>query len=110
MALIAQECKNNFWYFIREVMIIPGSDELETVQFKANRGIMAMYWLYFNHVIPYIVMIRQTGKSFGMDTLDVWHLNIRLFYANISLVTKDETLRSSNMKRLKDIEKPFRST
>ena len=109
MALIAQECKNNFWYFIREVMIIPGSDELETVQFKANRGIMAMYWLYFNHVIPYIVMIRQTGKSFGMDTLDVWHLNIRLFYANISLVTKDETLRSSNMKRLKDIEEtlPF---
>lgn len=109
MALISQECKNNYWYFIREVMIIPGSDELETVQFKANRGIMAMYWLYFTHVIPFIVMIRQTGKSFGMDTLDIWQLNVRLFFANISLVTANETLRSSNMKRMKDIEEtlPF---
>lgn len=109
MALVAQECKNNFWYFIREVMIIPGSDDIETVKFEANRGNMALYWLYFNHVIPYIVMIRQSGKSFAMDTLDIWHLNIRLYFANISLVTKDETLRSANMKRLKDIEEtlPF---
>lgn len=104
IAMVAQECKSNYFYFIREVMIIPGSDELEIVQFGANRGIMSMYWLYFNHVIPYIVMIRQSGKSFGMDTLDVWHLNIRLYFANISLVTKDETLRSANMKRIKDIE------
>lgn len=109
MGLITKECKDNYWYFIREVMIIPGSDDIEMVQFKANRGVMAMYWLYFNHIIPFIVMIRQTGKSFGMDTLDIWHLNIRLFFSNISLVTKDETLRSSNMKRLKDIEEtlPF---
>lgn len=104
IAMVAQECKSNFYYFIREVMIIPGSDDLEVVKFAANRGIMSMYWLYFNHVIPYIVMIRQSGKSFGMDTLDVWHLNIRLYFANISLVTKDETLRSANMKRIKDIE------
>lgn len=104
MAMVAKECKDNFWYFIREVMIIPGSDSLETVLFEANRGNMAMYWLYFTHVIPYVVMIRQSGKSFGMDVLDIWLLNIRLFFANISLVTKDETLRSANMKRLKDIE------
>lgn len=104
MGLIAQECKSNYFYFIREVMIIPGSDERETVMFESNRGNMSMYWLYFNHVIPYVVMIRQSGKSFGMDTLDVWQLNIRLYFSNISLVTKDETLRSANMKRIKDIE------
>ena len=109
MAMIGIECKSNFFYFIREVMIIPGSDELEQVQFQANRGNMAMYWLYFTHVIPYIIMIRQSGKSFGMDTLDIWHLNIRLYFANISLVTTNETLRSTNMKRIKDIEEtlPF---
>lgn len=101
---ILSEAKSNYFYFIREVMIIPGSDDLETVMFGANRGNMAMYWLYFCHIIPYVVMIRQSGKSFGMDTLDVWHLNIRLYFSNISLVTKDETLRSANMKRIKDIE------
>lgn len=104
IAMIALETKNNFFYFLREVMIIPGSDDLETIPFKFNRGMAAMYWLYFTHVVPYIVMIRQTGKSFGMDTLDIWLLNVRLFFANLSLVTKDETLRSANMKRIKDIE------
>ena len=109
IAAIIQECKSNYIYFVREVMIIPGSDELETVSFMANRGIMSMYWLYFAHVIPYIVMIRQAGKSFGMDTLDIWHMNVRLYFSNISLVTKDDTLRSANMKRIKDIEEtlPF---
>lgn len=101
---ILAESKSNYFYFIREAMIIPGSDEMETILFQANRGNMAMYWLFFCHVVPYVVMIRQSGKSFGMDTLDVWHLNIRLYFANISLVTKDETLRSANMKRIKDIE------
>lgn len=109
MTAVTLECKSNFFYFLREVMIIPGSDELETIRFEANRGNMALYWLYLNHVIPYIVMIRQSGKSFAMDTLDIWHLNIRLYFSNISLVTKDETLRSANMQRLKDIEEtlPF---
>jgi hypothetical protein len=104
MIRVAKEVKNNFFYFIREVMIIPGSDALETVKFRMNRGVAALYWLYFTHTVPYLVMIRQTGKSFGMDTLDLWLLNYRLFYANLSLVTKNETLRASNMKRIKEIE------
>ena len=98
------EVKNNFFYFIREVMIIPGSDAFETVQFRMNRGMGALYWLYFTHCVPYLVMIRQTGKSFGMDTLDIWLSNYRLYYAGLSLVTKNETLRASNMRRIKEIE------
>ena len=98
------EVKNNFFYFLREVMIIPGSDDVETVQYRFNRGMGALYWLYFTHCVPYLVMIRQTGKSFGMDTLDIWLSNHRLYYAGLSLVTKNETLRASNMRRIKEIE------
>ncbi len=101
---IIVEVKNNFFYFIREVMIIPGSDDVETVQYRFNRGMGALYWLYFTHCVPYLVMIRQTGKSFGMDTLDIWLANYRLYYAGLSLITKNETLRASNMRRIKEIE------
>ena len=106
---IIAECKNNFMYFLREVMIIPGSDERETVRFEFNRGVASMYWLYFCHIVPYIVMIRQVGKSFGMDTLDIWLLNVRLFFGNMSLVTKNERLRTENMRRIKEIEKTLPS-
>ena len=101
MVMIADECYDNFWYFIREVALAPNGEF--PLPFKANRGNLALFWLYLNHITVLLIQIRQTGKSFSTDTLMNWLMNIRCRRARITLVTKDETLRSENLGRLKDL-------
>lgn len=55
--MIYQECKNNFWYFLREVCKLK-----PTIRFKANRGNISFIWSYLNHITNYMIMPRQQGK------------------------------------------------
>lgn len=104
MLRIALECKANFWYYVRQIAKTKEGD-----RFRANRGNMALFWLFFNHITTILIQIRQTGKSFSTDTLMVYLLNIACQDTEINLLTKDDTLRAANLTRLKDImmELPF---
>ena len=98
MGRIALECRSNFWYFLRTIARTKDGDP-----FLANRGNIALYWLFFNHITTLLIQIRQTGKSFSTDTLMNWLLNIRCRKTEINLLTKDDTLRAANLSRLKEI-------
>lgn len=104
IALVIQECKQNFWYYIREIARAPGLAGSDPRPFRANRGNIALYWLFFNHVLTILIQIRQSGKSFGMDTLNRYLTNVRCKDTDIILITKDEDLRSQNLARMKEIE------
>lgn len=104
IALITIECKENFWYYIREVARIPGLAGSDPVIFKASRGNIALYWLFFNHIFTLLIQIRQTGKSVGMDTLNRYLTNVRCKNTDIYLITKDDDLRSKNLARMKEME------
>jgi len=109
MIKIAIECKVNPWYYFREIAKVPARSGSDAVPLLANRGNIALYWSFFNHVMTYLVQIRQTGKSISTDVLDSYLLNIRCRGTTINLLTKDDALRSENIQRLKDIidEMPF---
>ena len=109
MAAIAIECKSNFWYFVREILKAPAIAGGDSVPFQANRGNMALYWLFFNHITTILIQIRQTGKSFSVDGLMVYLMNIRCTNTMFNLLTKDDILRSANITRIKEIdsELPF---
>lgn len=102
--MIAFECKINPWYYFREVAVAPSKTGNETVPFEANRGNMSLLWLFFNHITLILIQIRQTGKSFSVDQLATYLLNIRCTNTQINLLTKDDTLRAENIRRLKDID------
>lgn len=101
---IAAECKLNPWFFFREILKAPPQGAGDAVRFEANRGNHALFWSFFNHITIALIQIRQTGKSFSTDGLMTYLLNIRCANTEINLLTKDDTLRSANIKRLKDIE------
>jgi len=101
--LIAAEVKNP-WYYFREIARAPGRASPEPVKYKAHRGNIALYWLFFNHVSLILEQIRQTGKSFGADTLMTYLMNGGTNNTQINLITKDETLRSANLARLKEVQ------
>jgi hypothetical protein len=101
---VALESKRNFFYHIRELARDPSGSNEFPILFQANRGVMATYWLFFNHVLVLLIMIRQTGKTFGVDHLLTYLINIRLTKTEISYLTKDEKLRGREVDRLKAIE------
>jgi hypothetical protein len=106
---IVVEARFNPMYFFREIARDPKGTKENPLIFRANRGNMALIWLFFNHITVILIQIRQTGKSFSTDILMTYLLNIRCKKTEINLLTKDDTLRASNLERLKNIqsELPF---
>ena len=104
IGLVVQECKLNPWYFMRECLMVPPQAGLEYSQFLANRGNIALWWLFFNHITTILIQIRQTGKSVTGDGLSVYLMNVRCNNTQINLLTKDDTLRAANIKRIKNME------
>lgn len=100
---IALECKYNPWYYFREIARLPPTSGNVPIQFKANRGIIAMYWCFMAGVDPFLLMPRQTGKSAGTDVLMIYFLFVYCENTPISLITKDNRLRNANIERLKGI-------
>ena len=103
MGAIAIECRINPWYFFREVARVPVQGSKDAVSLDANRGNIALFWCFFNHITIILIQIRQTGKSVSTDVLMTLLMNILCQNTNINLLTKDDILRRSNIVRLKDI-------
>lgn len=101
--LIALECRYNPWYYFREVVRLPPQAGPKPVVFQANRGNMALFWSFFNHIDCANVQPRQTGKSASTDTLMDWLLYIGASNTSITMITKDNDLRKKNVERLKGI-------
>ena len=103
IAAIALECEENPWYFFREVARVPPQSGEDLRPIEANRGNICLFWCFFNHITIILIQIRQTGKSFSTDILMSYLLNIACQDTTINLLTKDDTLRRANVKRLKEI-------
>lgn len=102
MAKIAFECKYNPWYYFREVARIPQVGSVAS-PFLANRGNIALYWSFFNHINFGLLQPRQTGKSVSTDVLMVGLMFIWGYKTTINLITKDAKLRDANIERLKEM-------
>lgn len=103
MMEIALECQINPWYFFREVARVPAQAGAAPGMVEANRGNIALWWSFFNHIMIILIQIRQTGKSFSTDTLMSYLMNIICQDTQINLLTKDDNLRRKNVERLKEI-------
>ena len=100
-AKIARECKLNFWYYLREVSRIPESGSLVAVPFQANRSNIAMYWLFWNHVMTIVTILRQTGKTTMLVELAKYLMNFGSMNTFINLLTKSEGLKAETLSKLK---------
>lgn len=100
---IAYECKTNPWYFIREVARLPPISGIEPIRYEANRGNIASYWCFFNHITSVLIQPRQTGKSGSIDTLTHWIIDIGSNHTKMLMITKDAALQSDAISRIKGI-------
>ena len=100
---ISAECYSNFFYALRELLVIPGSSQGTPIWFEANRANMFLFWTFLCGVSPYLTLIRQGGKSYAMDVIKIWCYELRLAGCNGSIITTSEALRASNMERVRKI-------
>lgn len=100
-AKILAESQYNPWYYFREVHRVPPSSGSVPAKFRANRGNIAMFWSFFNHIDFALLQPRQTGKSISADTLNTGITNLWATNADLTLITKDTQLRVRNIERLK---------
>lgn len=103
IGILTQEIYVNPWYFFREIARAPGQAGAPARMLEANRGNLATFWCFFNHVMQLLIQIRQTGKSFNSDILATYLMQVMCRDTQINLLTKDEKLRRANIQRLKDI-------
>lgn len=104
MMAFAIEFKENPWAYFRLVARAPGGTDKDPLYFMANRSNMSLFWLYFNHIANILIQPRQTGKSFGIASLDNYILNILGTGVDITLLTRGETLRASTLDLMKRLE------
>lgn len=102
-AKIVYECQKNPWYFFREILRIPIPGSINATRFKADRANMALYWLFFNHVMTLIVILRQTGKTTMLMSLVTYLLNLGTTNTFINLLTKSESLKAETLAKVKHL-------
>lgn len=56
--MVVNECRENIWYFLREVCKLDGS-----TKFRANRANISLVWAYLNHITTVFILPRQQGKA-----------------------------------------------
>jgi len=102
-AKIVRETMVNPWYYFREVAKAPKKSGSDAIPLRANRGNIALFWCFYNHLTVLLIQPRQTGKSFNTDILMTGLLNFHTDHSDILLMTKDNDLRTKNIERLKAI-------
>lgn len=103
IAAIMQECVENPWYFMREVLRANSPGGLGTVPFRGNRSNVGMWWCFFTHVTNITTQPRQTGKSYGCYGLTTYLLRIVCRNTQINLFTKDNKLRGDAVDTIKEL-------
>lgn len=137
---IFKECMQNRWYFFREVFRVTGPGaSIESgggFQFELNRGNLAYLWAMELNISAYLIMPRQTGKTWAAIADITWvhqfkrgstvlHFNKNQKDANDNLQriqdairmlpnymqhSNEENLDAAEKRRVKNNEKSIRNT
>ena len=103
IARIRIELEINPWYCLREFLRFPADGIPDGISVRANRGIIAQWWCYYNNLDIFMMQPRQTGKSVGMDGLHARDLRFGNTGSRKLILTKDRGLIAKNVKKIKDI-------
>ena len=103
--MVFRECAENRWYFFREVFRVSEAGASTEVgggtQFQFNRGNLAYLWANSLNLSTYLIMPRQTGKTWAAIADCTWnHQFIR--GSNILHFNKNQSDANMNLRRVRD--------
>lgn len=97
---VIYECKNNCWYFLREVCRIPEAGSPSGVSYRANRGNIAQAWCLLHGIDSWLCLTRQQGKTISMVAMLNWVFNYGTQNSTFIFINKDGDAAKENLNRL----------
>lgn len=94
------ECKNNAWYFLREVCRIPEPGAPNGVSYRANRGNIAQAWCLLHGIDSWLCLPRQQGKTLSALAIINWVYSFGNTDSSFIFVNKDGDNCKENLRRL----------
>lgn len=100
-ARVLSECRNNYWYFLREVVRLPtaGADSI----FEINPAFLAFHYLCELNENIYIEVPRQIGKTTSTLVRKLYEYQIKATNSNILLYHIDHEMSKANLNTIKVI-------
>lgn len=105
---IIVEIMTNPWYYFREILKVSLSGG-GTANLAANRGNIALIWMFLNHIYTVLIQIRQSGKSLNTDAIKSYALFFGTLDTAITFLTNTNKNRHESVERMRSIEKTFPS-
>lgn len=99
---IYNECCNNVWYFIREVVLLPSAGQ--NIHYEANLGNLTMTYVKEKNKNFVLILPRQHGKTMGEAVFDVWALCFATTNTNCTYLNKAKGDAVKNIKLFSDIK------
>ena len=100
---VMREVRNNFWYFIREVVRVPAPGVPGGISFGLHRANLAMYFCMMYNFDVFEEIPRQLGKTMAAVVRYLWIYNFGTSYSEISFLNKKLVDSKLNLSRLKDV-------
>ena len=100
-ARVIIELRQNFWYFIREVVHIPVPGGFNV--YGLHRGNLALSWCLVNNMNSIIELPRQNGKSISVCVFYLWLYNFATVNSELMLMNKKFEDSRMNLRRIKEI-------
>lgn len=102
---IINECRVNYWYFLREVVRVPGSGDTTGLgmRYQLHRGNMAMGFMFQINFNQFVELPRQFGKTTAALCRYLWCYQFGTTNSEIMFLHKDHAGSKKNLRDLKII-------
>ena len=95
------ECRNNPWYYLREIARIPDPGGT-SVPYLANRGNIAQAWCIWKGLDSWLCLPRQQGKTQSALAMQAWMYSFGTSQSQFIFINKDGDNAKTNLRRIDD--------
>lgn len=94
------ECRNNLWYYLREVSRIPDPGTPAGIPYRANRGNIAQAWCLLHGIDSWLCLTRQQGKTISALAVIGWVYSFGTTNSHFIFINKDGENAKENLRRM----------
>ena len=103
-AKIFCEVSTNYWYFLREVCMVPTPGSQTGTHFQLNIGNCAASYCNLHNINNILILPRQIGKTISEVAFSLWSSCFGTTYSKESYLHKNQDGSNSNLARVKEMK------